>query len=87
MSVLLEYQGQGIGKALIEAGLARLRAMGARGCCLVGHRDYYRKFGFENPHGLAFEGVPPEVFFAMPFDATMPRGTVAFHEAFTADGA
>lgn len=86
VSVLPEYQGQGIGKALIREGLQRLSDRQARGCCLVGHPDYYRQFGFTNPSGLAMEGVPPEVFFALPFDGPAPRGTVVFHEGFKAVG-
>jgi len=85
VSVLPEYQRQGIGKALIHEGLARLKHMHARGCCLVGHPEYYRKFGFDNIPGLLHEGVPPEVFLAMSFDRYTPRGTVTFHEAFKAD--
>lgn len=85
LSVLPEYQRQGIGKALIEDGLSRLQSLGARGCCLVGHPDYYRKFGFRNVPGLVLEGVPQEVFFALSFDGHIPHGTVTFHEAFTAD--
>jgi len=45
VSVLPAYQRQGVGSALIREGLSRLRAMKARGCCLVGHPEYYRKFG------------------------------------------
>jgi putative acetyltransferase len=86
LSVLPEYQRQGIGKALIEEGLSRLRALDARGCCLVGHPEYYRKFGFKNMPGLVYEGVPQEVFFALSFDGYIPQGTVTFHEAFKADG-
>lgn len=86
VSVLPEYQRQGIGKALIGEGLSRLRGMNAQGCCLVGHPEYYRKFGFTNTPGLALEGVPPEVFFALPFDGHTPQGNVAFHEGFAADG-
>ena len=86
VSVLPAYQRQGVGKALIGEGLARLRAMGAQGCCLVGHPDYYRKFGFINMPGLVLEGVPQEVFFALSFDGQAPQGTVTFHEAFKADG-
>lgn len=86
VSVLPEYQRQGIGKALIREGLSRLKDMDARGCCLVGHPDYYIKFGFNNPSGLAHEGVPPEVFFALSFDGHTPQGTVTFHEGFKADG-
>ena len=86
VSVLPEQQRRGIGGSLIEAGLSRLKDLGARGCCLVGHPGYYRRFGFRNVEGLAHEGVPAEVFFALSFDGRVPRGTVEFHEAFKADG-
>jgi putative acetyltransferase len=85
VSVLPEHQRKGIGKALIEEGLSRLKDMNAQGCCLVGHPDYYRKFGFTNTPGLVVEGVPQEVFFALSFDGYTPHGTVAFHEGFKAD--
>jgi putative acetyltransferase len=85
VSVAPELQRQGIGAALIREGLARLKDMGAQRCCLVGHPGYYGRFGFTNLPGLVIEGVPPEVFFALPFDAHTPRGTVAFHDAFRAD--
>jgi putative acetyltransferase len=86
VSVLPEYQRQGVGKALIQEGLSRLKDMNARGCCLVGHPDYYRKFGFRNLPELVLEGVPPEVFFALSFDGPTPRGIIAFHDGFKADG-
>ena len=86
VSVLPEYQRRGIGGALIREGLSRLKALGAKGCCLVGHPEYYRRFGFENPAGLVCEGVPPEVFFALSFDGHVPKGSVEFHPAFKADG-
>jgi len=84
VSVLPACQQMGIGKALIREGLARLKALGARGCCLVGHPGYYTKFGFENVAGLSHEGVPPEVFFALSFDGSYPQGMVTFHEGFAA---
>ena len=86
VSVLPEHQRKGIGKTLIQEGLSRLKDMKAQGCCLVGHPDYYRKFGFKNMSGLVYEGVPQEVFFALSFDGHTPQGTVAFHEGFKADG-
>jgi putative acetyltransferase len=86
VSVLPEHQRQGIGKALIWDGLSRLKDLNARGCCLVGHPDYYKKFGFKNISGLMLEGVPQEVFFALSFDGHTPQGTVTFHEGFKADG-
>lgn len=85
ISVLPEYHRQGIGKALMQAGLSQLKAMGAQGCCLVGHPDYYRKFGFKNVPGLVHEGVPPEVFFAFSFSGPMPQGKVTFHSGFNAN--
>lgn len=84
VSVLPACQRQGIGRALIREGLSRLRLRRARGCCLVGHPQYYGQFGFENPAGLAVEGVPSEVFFALAFDGRVPRGVVTFHDAFSA---
>jgi putative acetyltransferase len=86
VSVLPEYQRQGIGKALIQEGLSRLKDMKAQGCCLVGHPDYYRKFGFRNMPELVLEGVPPEVFFGLSLDGHVPHGTVTFHDGFKVDG-
>ena len=86
VSVLPEYQRQGVGTALIHEGLSRLNKLNAAGCCLVGHPEYYRRFGFTHIDGLVLEGVPPEVFFALSFIAPPPQGVVHFHEAFMADG-
>jgi putative acetyltransferase len=86
LSVAPEYQRRGIGKALIEQGLSRLKHLEARGCCLVGHPGYYRKFGFQNVTGLGIKGVPGEVFFALSFDGRFPRSDVTFHEGFKANG-
>jgi putative acetyltransferase len=86
VSVLPRVQRRGIGQALVREGLSRLERMQARGCCLVGHPEYYGRFGFENCPQLVLEGVPPEVFFAVSFEGTPPRGTVAFHEGFGAVG-
>ncbi|MBA4374389.1 MAG: GNAT family N-acetyltransferase [Thermodesulfovibrio sp.] len=86
VSVLPEYQKRGIGKALISEGLFLLKKLGGRGCVLVGHPDYYKKLGFRNFPELGCEGVPPEVFFALPFTAEVPRGMVRFHDGFSAQG-
>lgn len=85
LSVLPAYQRQGVGKALIHEGLARLQARHAQGCCLVGHPDYYPQFGFKNPPGLVLAGVPQEAFFALSFDGHTPQGAVTFHDGFKAD--
>lgn len=84
VSVLPEYQRRGIGTALIREGLSRLKKLGAKGCCLVGHPQYYRQFDFETVDGLAHEGVRQEAFFALSFDGHFPQGDVTFHEGFKA---
>lgn len=84
VSVAPQLHRQGIGGALIREGLAKLKASGARGCCLVGHPGYYGRFGFEHVDGLGLPGVPAEVFFALAFDGPFPQGTVSFHPAFSA---
>jgi putative acetyltransferase len=86
VSVLPGRQRQGIGKALIQEGLSRLRDLNARGCCLVGHPEYYGQFGFTNSTELAVENVPPEAFFVLSFDGHTPQGAVTFHDGFKADG-
>jgi putative acetyltransferase len=86
LSVLPEYQRQGIGKALVHQGLSRLQSLHARDCCLLGHPEYCGEFGFHRITELVLEGVPPEVFLALSFEGRTPRGTVTFHEGFKADG-
>ena len=83
VSVLPSFQKQGIGSALIKEGLARIRALGTKGCVLEGNPDYYRRFGFKsNPH-LIYEGAPAAIFFmALPFYKEVPAGKVEFHRAF-----
>ena len=86
VSVLPRYQRKGIGKSLILEGISRLKNLNAKGCCLVGPSNYYKKLGFKNVSGLVYEGVPQEVFLVMSFDGQIPQGTVNFHDGFKADG-
>jgi len=86
VSVLPSLQKRGIGSALIKQGLAFLKELGGKGCALVGDPDYYLRFGFKNYPQLVHEGIPPEFFFVLPFDADVPAGKVIFHESFKATG-
>ena len=86
VSVLPDYQKQGIGKALINKGLSLLKDMGGEGCALVGDPNYYKRFGFKNYPELIHEGIPQEVFLVLPFTEKIPKGMVVFHEGFKADG-
>jgi putative acetyltransferase len=86
VSVLPEYQKQGIGKSLINEGLSLLKELGGQGCALVGDPNYYKRFGFQNYPELVHEGVPQDVFLALLFTRKVPQGVVMFHEAFLANG-
>lgn len=86
ISVLPDYQKQGIGTALIQEGLSALRDRGAKGCMLVGDPNFYKRFGFRNLSELILEGVPQEYFLALPFGENQSSGIVVFHEAFSAKG-
>jgi putative acetyltransferase len=46
MSVQPERQRGSIGSALVRAGLERARAQGWQAVIVLGHRDYYPRFGF-----------------------------------------
>jgi putative acetyltransferase len=82
VSVLPDQQRRGVGSALIEDGLDRLRSAGARGCALVGDAGYYRRFGFDNDAAATLEGVPPEYFMVLCFGANRLSGLIRFHPAF-----
>lgn len=86
ISVLPEFQKQGIGKSLIREGLSLLKTLGSQGCALVGDPKYYQKFGFRNIPDLIHEGIPQENLLALPFEDNEPRGIIVFHESFNAKG-
>ena len=75
-------QKQGIGAALIEAGLHQLRDMGATGCVVLGDPGYYFRFGFAHDPALAYPGPPAAYFQRLRFEGPMPAGTVSYHPAF-----
>jgi putative acetyltransferase len=63
-----------------------LKALGGKGCVLVGDPKHYQRFGFENLPDLILDGVPQENFLALPFDKNRPKGVVVFHQGFSAKG-
>lgn len=69
MAVLPPWQRQGIGGALIKAGLEACRAAGYGGVVVLGHPDYYPRFGFQRADiwGIRCQyPAPPEAFMALP---------------------
>jgi putative acetyltransferase len=84
VSVLPDYQKQGIGTKLVNEGIGLLKGLGAEGCVLVGDPNFYERFSFRSPDGLKHEGVPQENFLALSFCNRIPTGVVKFHQAFSA---
>jgi putative acetyltransferase len=46
MSVLPEYQRTGVGTALVEAGIKACRETAYKSVVVLGHPEFYRRFGF-----------------------------------------
>ncbi len=65
MAVLPEFQRQSIGSRLVESGLEACRQTDYGIIVVLGHPEYYPRFGFtpSKPHGIVWErDVPEEVF-------------------------
>lgn len=84
ISVKPDLQRRGIGRALMERGLAELRNIGANGCVLVGDPAFYIQFGFANTPDLVLEGVPQEYVLALSLSTSSAHGKLQFHSAFQA---
>lgn len=82
VSVRPDLQKQGIGAALIRAGLDRLKDLGAHGCVLLGDPGYYIRFGFECDEALTYPGGPPEYFQRLVLAGPAARGEVSYHPTF-----
>ncbi len=87
LSVSPEFQRRGIGQALVRAGLSELRALGAKGCVLVGDPGFYGRFGFRSDPCCTFDGVPQQFVLSLPLDGNAQAcGRVIHHAAFAARG-
>ncbi|MFC5993583.1 GNAT family N-acetyltransferase [Pseudonocardia hispaniensis] len=84
VSVVPARQGQGIGRALIDEGLAALRARGAAGCVVVGEPALYGRFGFRSHPDVTMGGVPRRYVQLLAFGSQRPTGQVLHHDAFEA---
>lgn len=77
MAVLPEYQRQGIGSELVIAGLARLRNNQCPFVLVLGHAEFYPRFGFEpaSLYGIRSEWeVPNEVFMILVLNEVEMKG-------------
>lgn len=77
MAVVPEYQRQGIGTKLVEAGNQNLKDAGCPFVIVLGHANYYPRFGFRpaSTHGIecGWE-VPDNVFMLLALDQTKMQG-------------
>ncbi len=86
VAVLPRCQRRHIGSQLIRRGLARLRESGERIVIVVGHKDYYPRFGFSSGQASQLASpFPPDVFMALELAAGAlknVRGEVRYPAAF-----
>jgi putative acetyltransferase len=92
MAVTPERQRRGIGTQLVRAGLAACRELHFGAAVVLGHPEYYPRFGFRpaQEFGIGCEyDVPADVFMALELTPGYLRGktgTVRYHPAFAACG-
>lgn len=89
MAVAPRQQRKGIGSALVQAGLEACGKAGFEAGVVLGHPEYYPRFGFRPAYSgfgiTSTYGVPDEVFLALelvPGSLQGRSGTVHYHEAF-----
>lgn len=88
MAVAPSRQNQGIGTQLVNAALEAARNAGFRAVVVLGHPDYYPRFGFEPaaPKGLTSEyDVPAPVFMVAELvegAAAELQGVARYHPVF-----
>lgn len=89
MAVLPAHQRKGIGSALVCAGLEQGKQLGFGAIVLVGHPEFYSRFGFQpaSRFGIACEfDVPEEAFMAIELESGFladASGTIKYHAAFS----
>lgn len=86
-AVLPAFQRTGAGAAAIHTGLEKARHMGENLVLVLGHADYYPRFGFTPASGFGVRApfeVPDEAMMALALDPSRPtpRGTIRYPDAF-----
>lgn len=66
LAVMPEFQRSGIGSALVRDGLEELRDRGERIVIVLGHPEYYTRFGFSTATARNLASpFPPEAYMAL----------------------
>lgn len=65
LSVLPEFQNNGIGSGLVNAGISNARRLGFRSVIVLGHESYYPRFGFSpaGAYGITAAFADPDFAF------------------------
>jgi putative acetyltransferase len=91
MAVHPSHQRRGIGSELVRHGLEHLRQAGCPFVMVLGHPEYYPRFGFEPASKYCllsqWEGIPDEAFMVVVFDdAVLPKagGIARYRDEFDA---
>jgi putative acetyltransferase len=88
MAVVPARQRQGIGSALVHDGLRRCRTLGFGVAVVLGHAEYYPRFGFTPASHFDLRSeydVPEEIFMVLEFEQGTLKGksgTIRYHPAF-----
>jgi len=88
MAVSPEYQRQGIGSRLVKEGLEAAKTLGHKSVIVVGHPEYYPRFGFKPASQWKIKvpfDLPDEVFLALELvidELKCKSGTVEYPEEF-----
>lgn len=89
MAVLPEHQNQRIGTTLVEAGIKQCHALGFGAIVVVGHPEFYPRFGFVPAEHCQLSSeweLPPGVFMVLPLDPeylTGKSGVIRYHPVFS----
>ncbi|WP_080875760.1 GNAT family N-acetyltransferase [Oceanobacillus timonensis] len=89
ISVHPDYQNKGIGSMLMKEGLEKAKAAGYRSIIVLGHADYYPRFGFKPASLWGIEApfdVPEEAFMALELEPGVlerTSGIVHYSKAFS----
>ncbi len=90
MAVHPDFQRRGVGSALVRAGLEAARRLGHKSVVVLGHAEYYPRFGFvpARPRGIEPPlDVPDEAFMLIelvPGALAGVHGTVRYPPAYDA---
>lgn len=81
LAVSPQFQGNGVGSALMGHALGVAQAYGRDGVVLQGDLTYYSRFGFKVFPSVTYAGDGAEYIQVLPFNGA-PSGEVKFHPVF-----